>query len=279
MVTTNLNSPGLTAYSRFVLYVLVLPLLFIAGIQLFVLSSQTETYFAWTFAAPISAAFLGAGYWAALFHAYLGVRAKDWAYVRTSIAAALTATTLLAITTYLHLDKFHLHSPLLVTRFVTWVWIVIYIFVPPILLIAWILQSRRPSHLSAEAPLPIWMRSGFLLLAAFGLLAGFGLFLFPAAISPLWPWTVTPLAARAVASWLCAFGIACVALASENDIHHGAGTCASLFAFCILELIALARYASAVDWGKPLAISYVLFLSLGVLITGANLRASRTTSH
>src|SRR5436190_22453114 len=139
MSTTQTDSQGLTAYSRFVLYGLVLPLLFIAGIQLFVLSGQTETYFAWTFAAPVSAAFMGAGYWAAMFHAYSGVRAKGWEFVRSSMPAALTATGLLTITTFLHLDKFHLDSPLFITRSVTWVWIAVYVLVPPILAIAWII--------------------------------------------------------------------------------------------------------------------------------------------
>ncbi len=104
MSNVKMHSQGLTSYSRFVLNILVLPLLFIAGVQLFILSEQTETYFAWTFAAPISAAFMGAGYWSAMFHAYSGSRARDWAYVRTSMAAALTATgLLLTITTFLHL--------------------------------------------------------------------------------------------------------------------------------------------------------------------------------
>ena len=114
------NSQSLTGYSRFVLYVLVLPLLFIAGVQLFVLSEQTNTYFAWTFASPLPAAFTGAGYWVAMFHAYSGVRSNNWAYLRTSMSGALTATTLLSVTTFLHLDKFHLNSPLLITLFVTW---------------------------------------------------------------------------------------------------------------------------------------------------------------
>jgi len=162
------DSQGLTTYSRFVLYGLVLPLLFIAGIQLFVLAEQIETYFAWTFTAPISAAFLGAGYWSAMFHAYTGARAKAWEYVRTSMPAALTATGLLTITTFLHLDKFHLNSPLLLTRFVTWIWIAVYIFVPPILAIAWIIQSRLPgAHAGGRNPLPVWMRAGFALLSAF----------------------------------------------------------------------------------------------------------------
>lgn len=279
MTAIKTNPQGLTPYSRFVLYVLVLPLLIVAGVQLFLLSEQTETYFAWTFTAPISAAYLGAGYWAAILHAYSGARARDWAFVRTSMGAALTATTLLTITTFLHLGKFHLTSPLFLTRFVTWVWIAVYICVPPILAIAWIVQSRLPAgHLRAETPLPAWMRAGFLLLAAFALFCGLGLFFAPEAMSPLWPWTAPPLAARAVASWLSAFGVACLSLAFENDIHHGAGTSSSLFAFCVLQFVVFARYASNVDWQKPLTYGYILFLLLGLLIPGANLLVHRRST-
>ena len=276
MTALTTERQDLTLYSQFVLYGLVLPLLFIAGVQLFILSEQTETYFAWTFAAPISAAFLGAGYWAAMLHAYSGAHSKSWSFVRTSLPAALTATGLLSITTFLHLDKFHLASPLFITRFVTWVWIAVYVLVPPILAVAWIIQSRQPgARERGQNTLPVGMRIGFVLWAAFALLCGLGLFLAPGAMAVLWPWPVTPLAARAVSSWLSAFGMACAALAWENDIRNGAGTCSSLLAFCILQLVVLARYAAAVDWGKPMATAYVLFLVLAGLITGANLLANR----
>ena len=280
MTAPTSDSQNLTTYSRFVLYGLVLPLLFIAGIQLFVLAEQTETYFAWTFAAPFSAAYMGGGYWAAMLHAYTGARSRDWSYVRTSMAAAIVATSLLSITTFLHLDKFHLNSPLLLTRFVTWVWMAVYIFVPPILAIAWIIQSRLPgAHARGRNPLPAWMRGGFALLAAVATLCGLGLFLIPEAMSAFWPWAVTPLAARAISSWLTAFGVACLTLTLENDIKHGAGTCLSLFAFCVIELIVVARYAAAFDFGKPLGLAFMLFLFLGMLVTGANLLANRSLSN
>src|ERR1051325_3930306 len=221
MLATQADRGELTLYSRFVLFGLVLPLLFIAGVQLFILSSQTESYFAWTFAAPISAAFMGAGYWAAMFHAYTASRAKAWATVRTSLPAAVVAAGLLTITTFLHLDKFHLHSPLLITRFVTWVWIIVYVVVPPILLIAWIIQSRLPgSHAKGQNPLPAWMRGGLALLAVFFLLSGLGLFFAPATMSMLWPWTVPPLAARAISAWMCAFGVAWPPLGLSKDPTH-----------------------------------------------------------
>lgn len=278
--TKTYSQEGLTLYSRFVLFALVLPLLFIAGIQLFILSGQTETYFAWTFAAPISAAFMGAGYWSAMLHAYTAARAKAWADVRTSMPAALTATGLLTITTFLHLDQFHFDSSLFVTRFVTWVWIAVYVVVPPILATAWIIQSRLPgAHVRGQNTLPTWMRNSFGLLAAFALLSGLGLFIAPQFISALWPWAVSPLAARALSSWLTAFGVACATLVFENDIKHGAGTCSSLLAFCILQFIVVARYSSAIDWSKPLAIAFVLFLTIGVLVTGAILLANKRLSN
>jgi len=279
MTITKTASQGLTLYFRFVLFGLVLPLLFIAGVQLFILSEQTKTYFAWTFVSPLSAAFMGAGYWSAMLHAYTGARGKAWANVRTSIPAALTATTLLTITTFIHLDKFHFDSPLLITRFVTWVWILVYVTVPFILFAAWFIQTRLPgADVKGRNPLRAWMRGGFAILAVFALLCGLGLFIGPTAMSAVWPWDISPLAGRAISSWLTAFGMACAALAFENDIKHGAGTASSLFAFCILQLIVLARYSSAIDWGKPLSMAYTLFLALGILISGANLLANRILS-
>jgi succinate dehydrogenase hydrophobic anchor subunit len=279
MTDTKTDQEGLTLYSRLVLSGIVLPLLFIAGVQLFVLAGQTERYFAWTFAAPFSAAFMGAGYWAAMFHAYSGARASSWATVRTSLPAALAATTLLTVTTFVHLDKFHFDSPLFITRFVTWVWIIVYVTVPFILFAAWIIQARLPgANVKGRNPLRAWMRGGYVLLAVFALLCGLGLFIAPTPMSAIWPWQITPLAGRAISSWLTAFGMACAALVFENDIKHGAGTSSSLFAFCILELIVLARYSPAIDWGKPLAVAFTLFLVLGMLISGGNLLANRFLS-
>ena len=42
-----------TPFARFFVTFVVLPLLFIAGVQLFVLSAQTDYYFAWTIALPL----------------------------------------------------------------------------------------------------------------------------------------------------------------------------------------------------------------------------------
>ena len=262
----------LGSFSRLFLIFGVMPLLFIAGVQLFVLSAQTETYFAWTIPLPLTAAFMGAGYWAALAHSFVTGANTSWERVRVALPAAFTATTLLLIATLLHLDQFHLDSPSFLTRLVTWVWIAVYVVTPPIFLYFLVSRYRNMGNtLDQRQPFAGWVRSGFYILAAFGLIFGIGLFFLPESFIPLWPWKLAPLASRAVGAWLTTFGVAAATLAWNNDRASGAGTLASLLAFCILQFVVLFLYMSSLDFARPLAWGYILFLLLGVLASGAGL--------
>ena len=51
----------------------------IAGLPLYVLSEDTATWFAWTIDPPLTAAFLGACYWAACVLEILSARGRPWA--------------------------------------------------------------------------------------------------------------------------------------------------------------------------------------------------------
>jgi hypothetical protein len=115
------------------------------------------------------------------------------------------------------------------------------------------------------------MRAGFFIIAAFGLVFGLGLFFLPGSFMPLWPWNLAPLASRAVGAWMTTFGVAAATLAWENDPDNGRGTIASLLAFCILQFVVLLRYPVSVDFAKPLAWGYILFLLLGLVVSGAGL--------
>lgn len=252
-------------FSRIFLMFGVIPLLFIAGVQLFVLSEQTATYFAWTIASPLTAAFLGAGYWAALCAAYLGLRHAGRPSVETSIPGSFVATTLLGIATFLHLDKFHLASPLLITRFVTWVWILVYVVTPPIFLVLLIKQNAASKPVNPAGTAPAWLRIGFVLQALLCVVVGVLLFVLSGSLIPIWPWALTPLTAQAVGAWLVTFGVACAVVYRANDLRSSTGTISSLLAFCILQSVVVARYFYAIDWAKPLAWLYLLLLVAGIL--------------
>lgn len=251
-------------FARYFVRFVALPLLFIAGIQLYILSEQTEVYFAWTIAVPFTAAFLGAGYWAAMVFAYRNWWESPTVSARTTGLTALAATGVLGIATFLHLDKFHLASPALFTRFVTWVWILVYALTPFLFIWIWLALGRSKDETIGSKPLPAWVRYGNFYQALVFIPAALLLFLAPASLIPSWPWELTPLTARAISAWLLAYGLACVTITLENNTSNTLSSRLSLFAFCILQMITLARYFTSFDLSKPLAWVY-----LSVLIVGA----------
>jgi hypothetical protein len=266
------TNASLNTFSRLFFTFAVIPLLFIAGVQLFILSEQTDLYFAWTIPLPFTAAFMGAGYWAALANALMIAIKGGWKRARASILAGLAATTLLLVTTLIHLDKFHLNSPAFISRFVTWVWIAVYVVTPPVFLYLFVIQLRSAGNMHENrTPFPNLIRGGLYVLAAFGLASGIGLFFFPNGLIPLWPWPLMPLASRAVGTWMATFGVAAATLAWSNDRTEEAGALASLFAFCLLQFIVIFRFSASVNFAKPLAWGYILFLLLGLIVSGAGL--------
>src|SRR5467141_2752964 len=119
-------------------------LVFLAGLQLTVFSEQTSTYFAWTIAPPLTAAFLGAAYWAAVPVEILAARQSAWAKARVAVPAIWLFTTLTLVATLLHFDKFHFSSPVQSAQGAAWFWLAIYAGVPVAMLIIWMLQLRAP---------------------------------------------------------------------------------------------------------------------------------------
>lgn len=258
----NPNSPFPRYFVRFV----ALPLLFIAGVQLFIFSAQTDVYFAWTISLPLTAAFLGAGYWAAMVFAYRNWWESPIVSARTTGLTALAATGILGIATFLHLDKFHLSSPMLLARFVTWVWIIVYAVTPFLFIAIWVFLGRHKDETIGADPFPMWMRFGNFFQALVFIPAALWLFLAPASLIPFWPWELTPLTARAISAWLLAYGLACVTITLENNKSNTFSGRMSLLAFCVLQLIALARYFSSFELSKPLAWMYLLALIVGTVI-------------
>jgi hypothetical protein len=262
-------------YNRLLLAV-VIGLVFIAGIQLYVLSGETDTYFAWTIAVPLSAAMIGAGYWSALVPAVAALRAAYWEDFWVSLPGALTATTLALVTTLLHLDKFHLSRLELLPRVAAWVWVIVYVVVPPALVAGFLIQRGMPGRAAGRrGDMPGWVRGLLLVQAAAAAATGAALFIVLGAVVPRWGWALTPLTARMIGAWLCAYGVSAAVAVGENDLGRVRGLMAGLAVFGGLQLVALARFAGSVDWGKPVAWLYALFLLSVMVVNGAGMLARR----
>lgn len=232
----------------------------VAGVQLFVLAEATATFFAWTIAPPVTAAFLGANYWAGSILMLLASRERAWARARIALYGVLVFTALMLAATLLHLDRFHLGGERPVSAVVAgWSWLVVYVVALVWQLAIAVIQQRdrRPDP-PRQTPLPAWAR--LLLAGQSALLVIVGLLLFaaPVVAASLWPWTLTPLTARAVGAWLVGTGIVIGQIGWENDIHRTRAGLIGSVVLGLLQLLVVARYADALDWSRPVAWLYVL---------------------
>ena len=245
-------------------------LVLLAGLQLFVFTGRTGTFFAWTIANPLAAAFLGGSYWAAVAIEALAGRQRLWANARIAVPAVFVFTVLTLATTLMHLGRFHLGARFAAgTQIVTVAWIAIYILVPLLLLIVVVVQARTPgADPPRTASLPAWL---YAVLAAQAIaLLGFGIALLaaPQQAAPLWPWKLTPLVAQATAAWLISLGVAAAHALFERDARRLRPAAVGYLLLAALQAIALARYPHRFDWHSASGITYLIFLAT-VLLTGA----------
>lgn len=253
----------------------------LSGFQLFVLTEYTDRAFAWTIAPPLTAAFLGAAYFAALILVYGSSRQVRWEDARLAVIGVLVFTTLTLIATLLHLDRFHLAAPTPGARIAAWGWLAVYVVVPVALAILLVVQLRAPGEDGPRvAPLPVALRIA--LAAQATVLLVLGVVLFVAPTMPVWPWPLTPLTGRAVAAWLIGVGVIAAQAVWENEWRRVRVTMAGYAALGVLEIAALARYARFTT-GGPRALVYLLFLFI-VLGTGlygwsASRRAGRAAAR
>ncbi|MBA3534966.1 MAG: hypothetical protein H0T73_23900 [Ardenticatenales bacterium] len=238
-------------------------LVFMAGTQLYVLTEYTDRFFSWTINPPLTAAFLGASYWASFLLEFLASRKRTWAESRIAVAPVLTFTTLTLIVTLLHLDKFHLdtsaHEP--ITIFATWAWIIVYAVVPPLMFAVLLFQTRLPgADVPRGEPLPIWMRGLLGFHGTVMVLLGLAFFVAPTAVAPIWPWTLTALTGRAVGAWLLGLGIAALQVVWENDWARVQIALVSYLGLGVLHLIAMMRYLGLFNWSQARSWLYLIFI-------------------
>lgn len=246
----------------------------IAGMQLFVLASETERFFSWTIEPPLTAAFLGAAYWAACVLLARAARQRSWASARAALPPVFTIAVLLLVATLIHLDRFDLDS------LFGWFWLAVYVAVTPLL--AWLVadQLRRAGPDPPPArPLPALARAVLAGQAAVMLVLGVALFVIPETADQAWPWTLTPLTGRAVGAFLVGFGVAAAYAIVDADLERLRGAALAYATLGALELAALAIHRDDLTGGGAGVAAYVAFCA-AVAATGLyGLIARRASSR
>ena len=260
-------------------------LVFLMGIQLFVLSDYTAEYFAWEIKPPLTAATLGAAYWASCILEFQCARQSAWSHARVGIPAVFVFTTLTLMVSVIHVKLIN------VSTLQGASWMIVYGVVPPVMALIWWLQWRQKettvdnSAVHDRLPKPLL---GMMSVQA-GIMLGLGVvsLFVPQVLMGIWPWKLSPLTGRLVASWLVGLGVFLGQCVNENSWRRIDAGLLSLFALGLLELIASLRYLQFFVWQRIATWAYFGFVLslLGVAVAamllstaahGANDEASTT---
>jgi hypothetical protein len=252
----------------------------IAGGLLFIGADDTDRFFSWTIDPPLTAAFLGAAYWAALVLLAWAAAQEEWARARTALPAVFVIAVLLLIATLIHLDKFDFDSVF------GWFWLVVYIVVVPLLAVLIWRQHRATGAVPrGDRPLPDWLRVALSLQAGAMLGVGAALFLFADDVASIWPWALTPLTARAVGAFLCGFAAAAAFAVREDDLDRLRGGALAYATLGALELLAVAINGGDLSGSDGERVAFIGFFAsvlavgvYGVLASGPERRAASASS-
>jgi peptidoglycan/LPS O-acetylase OafA/YrhL len=233
----------------------------IAGFLLFPLAEETDRFFSWTIQPPLTAAFLGAAYWAAFILIGWSARRATWEEVVPTIVPVTVIAVLLLAATLIHLDKFDMDS------LFGWFWLAVYCAVP--LALAFLIRQQLAVPRQAGGPgataVPALLRVtlGGQAVVMVGL--GIALWASPSSADTIWPWPLTPLTARAVGAFLIGFAAAAAFAALDNRIERLRGAAYAYATLGVLELLAALIFGEHFDDGESAI--YVLFAA-SVLLVG-----------
>ncbi len=247
-----------------------------AGVLLYSLSEQTDRFFAWSIADPLSAAAIGAFYLTATVVAGLSLIQREWARARVGVPGILVFVWLMLGASLAHRDLFLVQDAPTPVLLAGVLWMVIYLLDPPLATFAYLRQLRAPgSDRGRTMPMPGWFAGGLLGAAVPVLALGVGLFCWPTSAGESWSWPLTPLVAQALGAWLVGLGLVLVSAAHERDWVRVFPASAGLVALSLLQLAALLRFdrppESVIAW-----VWVLLLVALGV--TGALAAAARLSA-
>lgn len=231
------------------------------GLGLWLVPGETAAYWAWEIRAPLSAAFLGAGYLGAAVSLALALRSRRGTWARASLVSALVLTALALLATVRHADTFLLGRGDPLPRAVAWIWLVVYVALPPLAALALVVQEGRRPPPPRERPLA---RGELLALGLAGLalavpgallIAGWG------RLVEVWPWPLTPLTAELVGAWLLASAAALAWIAfRERDWDRARASVAAGAVSSLLLAVAAARLHGGLG-GTAATTAYLAYLA------------------
>jgi hypothetical protein len=226
------------------------------------LPDRTADAWAWTIKPDLTPIFLGAGYGAG---AYFFLRTFLGEQFHPSAAGFFSAAffaLLMLIATLLHWEKLNHGDAPLVGSLVFYGWVGVYVLSPFVVFALWFFNRRTDSGVPApgEAIVPVWVRRIAQVFAAVLLVEAAVFYISPATAIDVWPWMLTPLTARVIASFTAEVGMAALLISLDPRWSAWKLIVQTFVVGTALLLVGAARAWDDFDTGNVLTYGYIACL-------------------
>lgn len=217
---------------------------------LYVYTERIPELWAWPVKPPTTALLMGSGYLAGCYFFVRVLFARRWHEVSLGFVPVTVFASAMLVATLLHWDRFqHAHITFRL-------WLVLYAAAPLLVPVVWWLNQRRDPGRDAGAPLlPRALRIAMIAASGAQLLFVLWMFVRPETVIPWWPWKITPLTARVVASFYSLLAVIAVTVAIDGRLSSARIPLHSALVGLVLMLVALPRIRADVNPANPLALA------------------------
>ncbi len=254
-----------TRWAALVVFIILLP----AVVVLWLLPSRTPDLWAWGIKSQMMAMFLGSGYGAGAYFFWRTFRAERWHPSSPGVLGASVFAGLMLIATVIHWDLLNHGDAPTLAAIAFYGWTIVYIVSPFAVFFLW--RRNQPTdprvREADDAEVPRGAQLAARVFAVGALAGGLLFFVVPRVAIDIWPWPLTPLTARVLASFTVQVGVG--ALVLSRDIRWSAWKllAQTFFVACGLLLVAAARASGEFDERNPMSWLYLG----GLVATGTSL--------
>jgi len=250
-----------TRWAALVVFIILVP----AVIVLWGTPGETADRWAWTIEPDLTPIFLGSGYAAGAYFFWRTFRAERWHPSSPGVLGASAFAALMLVATLIHWDRFNHGDAPFLAGFAFYAWTIVYIVSPPAVFWLWwrnrATDPREPAASDQVLPRSVLMTARLVGVGA--VVGGAVFFISPDTAIDIWPWQLTPLTARVIASFTVQVGVGALVLSFDRRWSAWRLITQTYFVATAFLLVGAARAWDDFDSGD--AATYVY---LGGLIAG-----------
>jgi hypothetical protein len=203
-----------THWAAFVVFLILVP----AVIVLWGAPGETADLWSWTIKPDLTPIFLGAGYGAGAYFFWRTFRADRWHPSSAGVVSAAAFAAAMLVATLIHWDKFNHGDAPTLAAIAFYGWVIVYIISPAIVFGLWLRNERTDPRTpdATDAVLPRSVLLGARLFGAAAIIGAAVFFISPQTAIDVWPWTLTELTARVLASFMFQVGVGATLLSLDS---------------------------------------------------------------